>query len=62
MITDQWKKARESFSNGACVQVKHGKSPLISKRIVLVRDSKNPGTVLAFTGSAWNEFLREVKC
>jgi hypothetical protein len=51
-----WRTSRWSVSNGACVEVAHGKSK------VLVRDSKNQdGPVLGFRGESWRSFVARTK-
>ena len=52
----QWRKARRSANNGACVEV----APAIPH--VLVRDSKDQsGPVMLYSRSAWEAFLVDVK-
>lgn len=46
-----WKKSSFSFSNGNCVEAD------VTKRLVRVRDSKSPATVLSFSPAAWQAFL-----
>lgn len=51
-----WRKARRSAGNGACVEV------AVANPRVLVRDSKDQdGPALHYPGSAWQDFLSEVK-
>jgi Domain of unknown function (DUF397) len=50
-----WRKASASVANGACVET----APCACG--VLVRDSKNPGPVLAFTPQAWADFTADIK-
>jgi hypothetical protein len=52
----QWRKARRSANNGACVEV----TPANLR--VLVRDSKNQGgPVMQYSRSAWRAFLHDTK-
>lgn len=52
-----WRKARKSASNGACVEVAH-----TADGRICVRDSKDPsGPVLAFTMVEWAAFVVGVK-
>jgi Domain of unknown function (DUF397) len=51
-----WRKARRSAGNGACVEV------AAANPRVLVRDSKDQdGPILHYQGSAWRDFLSGVK-
>jgi hypothetical protein len=54
----QWRKSSYSGGNGGdCVEVARN-----LPGVVAVRDSKNrSGPALAFTSSAWDEFLADVK-
>jgi hypothetical protein len=52
----QWRKARRSANNGACVEVapKNGG--------IAVRDSKNPGGIwLEYSQQSWQNFTRNLK-
>jgi len=52
----QWRKARRSAGNGACVEV----APV--KGQVAVRDSMNPGGGrLQYTTRSWNTFVSAIK-
>jgi hypothetical protein len=52
----QWRKARRSVNNGACVEI----APADGK--ILVRDSKNPsGPPLGYAADVWRSFLVEAK-
>lgn len=51
-----WRKARSSVGNGACVEVASFRNG------VAVRDSKNPhGAVLTYTATEWHAFLDGAK-
>lgn len=51
-----WRKARRSMGNGACVEVAS------AGRSVFVRDSKNPRTaMLGYPAGAWRIFLSGAK-
>ena len=51
-----WRKARRSISNGACVEV------AASEAVVLVRDSVNPaGIRIAYAPEAWQGFVDSAK-
>jgi hypothetical protein len=51
-----WRKARRSVNNGACVEVASLKDN------ILVRDSKIPNSpVIGFSVYAWRSFLSETK-
>lgn len=48
----EWRKARRSMSNGACVEVAS------SAEGMAVRDSKDPeGPVLYYAAATWDSFL-----
>jgi hypothetical protein len=49
-----WRKASYSNHQSNCVEAGNGPG-------VLVRDTKDPGTVLGFSASAWGEFTRGLK-
>jgi hypothetical protein len=52
----QWRKARRSAGNGACVEV----APVNGQ--VAVRDSKNPdGSRLQYPAQSWQAFVASVK-
>jgi len=52
----QWRKARRSAGNGACVEVAHANGQ------IFIRDTKNTnGPVLAYPTSAWCTFLDDAK-
>jgi hypothetical protein len=52
----QWRKARRSVNNGACVEV------AAASLRVLVRDSKDQsGPVVQYPGNAWQAFLAAAK-
>ena len=52
----QWRTARRSAGNGACVEVAPGSGR------VFIRDSKNQdGPVVPYTGASWRTFLAEAK-
>jgi Domain of unknown function (DUF397) len=52
----QWRKAKRSAGNGACVEV----AP--ADRQVVVRDSKNPdGVRLQYTPESWRVFVASIK-
>jgi hypothetical protein len=52
----EWRKARNSLSNGNCVEV----AP--TNGMVAVRDSKNPaGPTLMYTSAEWAAFLDGAK-
>ena len=52
----QWRKARRSVNNGACVEV------AAANLRVLVRDSKDQsGPVVQYPGNAWQAFLAAAK-
>jgi hypothetical protein len=52
----QWRKARRSANNGACVEV----APAAGT--ILIRDSKDrDGTVVQYTGISWRMFVRAAK-
>ena len=53
----QWRKARRSVNNGACVEV----STLVSRQI-LIRDSTDcNGPVIRYSGRSWDVFLADAK-
>ena len=52
----QWRKARRSANNGACVEV----GPVNGQ--IFVRDSKNPGgPILGYLPTAWRIFTSEAR-
>jgi hypothetical protein len=52
----QWRKARRSAGNGACVEV----APVDGQ--IAVRDSKNPdGSRLQYPAQSWQTFIASVK-
>jgi hypothetical protein len=52
----QWRKARRSAGNGACVEV----AP--ANGYILIRDSKDQeGPVLRYPGCSWRRFLADVR-
>jgi len=52
----QWRKARASAGNGACVEV----APVDGQ--IAVRDSKSPdGAILGYPEEAWRSFLSGTK-
>lgn len=52
----QWKKARASAGNGACVEV----APVSGQ--IVIRDSKDPeGPVLSYSSEAFQSFLATAK-
>jgi Domain of unknown function (DUF397) len=52
----QWRKARRSVNNGACVEV----AP--SNGQIFVRDSKDQdGHVMEYTGPSWRAFITSAK-
>jgi hypothetical protein len=52
----QWRKARRSAGNGACVEV----APLNGQ--IAVRDSKNPdGSWLKYPSQSWRTFITGIK-
>jgi len=52
----QWRKARASAANGACVEV----APVNGQ--IVVRDSMNPnGSWLRYPARSWREFLSSAK-
>ena len=52
----QWRKARGSANNGACVEV----APVNGQ--IAVRDSKNPGgRLLRYSPQSWQDFVRALK-
>jgi hypothetical protein len=52
----QWRKARRSAGNGACVEV----APANGQ--IAVRDSQNPdGTRLQYPSQSWRAFIANVK-
>jgi hypothetical protein len=56
-----WRKSsRSGESGGTCVEVAAGQAS--AERLVLVRDSKDPGgAVLSFAGVTWCSFARDLK-
>lgn len=56
MLTNEWRKATRSNTNGACVEVRK------TADAVEVRHSKNPdGEVLSFTFAEWDAFTGGVE-
>jgi hypothetical protein len=52
----QWRKARRSAGNGACVEAAHTNSQ------ILIRDSKDQeGPVVHYSASSWRAFLSDAK-
>lgn len=52
----QWRKARRSANNGACIEV----TPANGQ--IAVRDSKNPGGIwLRYPAQSWREFVDTIK-
>ena len=52
----QWRKARRSAGNGACVEV------AAAQRTILIRDSHDPrGPVLRYSPGSWGSFLDNLK-
>ena len=52
----QWRKARCSANNGACVEA------ALSNGRILIRDSKDPGgPILGYRSSAWRIFTSEAR-
>ncbi len=52
----QWRKARRSANNGACVEA------ALSDGRILIRDSKDPGgPVLGYRSSTWRVFTSEAR-
>jgi Domain of unknown function (DUF397) len=52
----QWRKARRSANNGACVEV----APASGQ--IFVRDSKDQdGPMMRYSAGTWNAFLGDVK-
>lgn len=52
----QWRKARRSANNGACVEA------ALSNGRILIRDSKDPGgPILDYRSSAWRAFTSEAR-
>ena len=51
-----WRKSSFSTYNGNCVEVADGTNDTIR-----VRDSMNPGPVLAFTAAEWDAFVGAVR-
>jgi uncharacterized protein YmfQ (DUF2313 family) len=47
-----WRKAKRSISNGACVEV------AVAAAAVAIRDSKNPdGEILRYSLNSWRSFI-----
>ena len=56
LLASDWRKARRSISNGACVEV------ATAETRVLVRDSVNPaGAKIAYAPGAWQGFIDSAK-
>jgi hypothetical protein len=54
----QWRKARRSANNGACVQL----APLPANGQIYVRDSKDQnGPIISYSGYSWRLFVADVK-
>ena len=51
----RWRTARRSAANGACVEV------ALATGTILVRDSKQAGPIISYTGRSWRTFLAAVK-
>jgi hypothetical protein len=52
----EWRKARHSANNGACVEL----APTAGH--ILIRDSKDQnGPVLAYSGYSWRQFVAAAK-
>jgi hypothetical protein len=52
----QWRKARASAGNGACVEVAHAGSQ------ILIRDSRSQeGPVIHYPASSWHAFVGDAK-
>jgi uncharacterized protein DUF397 len=52
----QWRKARRSAANGACVEL----APASGQ--ILIRDSKDPnGPIVGYPGCSWRVFTAAVK-
>lgn len=52
----QWRKARRSANNGACVEV----APANGR--ILIRDSKDQGgPIIQYSASSWRTFLGDAK-
>ena len=52
----QWRKARRSANDGACVEVAHVNGQ------IAVRDSRNPnGNWLQYSAQSWHDFISTVK-
>jgi len=56
VLNGTFRKSSRSESNGHCAEAR------TAGGMVQVRDSKDPGPVLAFTPAAWQAFLDGVKC
>lgn len=56
MLGGAWRKSSWSAYNGNCAEV-----AALPDGKVGVRDSKDPGPVLAFAPAAWREFTGRVK-
>lgn len=55
-ITGGWRKAKISFSNGACIEVGHA-GPMVA-----VRDTTDrQGPALAVTPAGWRAFAADVR-
>jgi hypothetical protein len=52
----EWRKARRSANNGACVEL----APAVEG--ILIRDSKDQdGPVIAYSGYSWRQFVAVAK-
>jgi hypothetical protein len=51
----EWRKSSYSGNTGNCVEVG------VARPVVAVRDSKDPGTELAFAPDEWQAFALKVK-
>ena len=54
----QWRKARRSANNGACVEL----APAPATGQIYVRDSKDQdGPIVGYSGYSWRSFVADVK-